>query len=122
MANQSQTLILWRAEHPTLTIDELAGAVGLNTELLKRLVGYGIIKPVINGSARPRFPVSSIERLECVLRLRRDLGVNLAGAAVILEMRDHIKDLQCELSRQRRRVGKLTGVLKEYAAVTTDRF
>jgi hypothetical protein len=38
------------------------------------------------------------------VRLRRDLGVNLAGVAVILQMRDQIKTLHRELERLRRLV------------------
>jgi hypothetical protein len=34
-----------------------------------------------------------------VIRLRRDLRVNLAGVAVILEMRQHIEELQKDLER-----------------------
>jgi len=37
------------------------------------------------------------------LRLSRDLGVNLAGAAVISDMRERIVSLQSELLRLRRR-------------------
>jgi len=37
------------------------------------------------------------------MRLRRDLGVNLAGVAVILEMRERIENLQRELELLRRR-------------------
>jgi MerR family transcriptional regulator/heat shock protein HspR len=50
------------------------------------------------------FPASAVERLCCIVRLRRDLGVNLAGVAVILQMRDQIKALQRELERLRRLV------------------
>jgi DNA-binding transcriptional MerR regulator len=47
------------------------------------------------------FPISCIERLRRIIRLRRDLRVNLAGVAVILEMRQHIEELQKELARLR---------------------
>jgi hypothetical protein len=36
------------------------------------------------------------------MRLRRDLGVNLAGATVILEMRERLRSLQAELERLHR--------------------
>jgi DNA-binding transcriptional MerR regulator len=54
-----------------------------------------------------RFPISCIERLRRIVRLRRDLGVNLAGVAVILEMRPRMEELQKELERLRRSTGSL---------------
>ncbi|MGH9812821.1 MAG: chaperone modulator CbpM, partial [Candidatus Acidiferrales bacterium] len=38
-----------------------------------------------------------LERLEVILSLTRDLGVNLAGVEVILNMREKIEDLQGEV-------------------------
>jgi MerR family transcriptional regulator/heat shock protein HspR len=45
-----------------------------------------------------------VERLQRIVRLRRDLGVNLAGIAVILDMRERIVNLQKELRRLRGRL------------------
>ena len=43
-----------------------------------------------------------MERLGRILRLRRDLGVNLAGVGVILEMAERIENLQREIDLLRR--------------------
>ena len=60
---------------------------------------YGVIEPA-PGSASPiLFPIAAIDRLRCAVRLRRDLGVNLAGAAVIVKMRERLRTLQAELER-----------------------
>ena len=93
------TLVLWRTQQPLLPIEELARAAGLHIGLVEQLVEYGVIEPA-PGSASPiLFPVAAIDRLRCAVRLRRDLGVNLAGAAVIIEMRERLRGLRAELER-----------------------
>jgi hypothetical protein len=80
-------------------VEELARAAGLHLGIVRQLVEYGVIEPS-PGSASPMlFPVAAIDRLRCAVRLRRDLGVNLAGAAVIVEMRERLRALQAELER-----------------------
>lgn len=94
-------LVLWRTQQSLLPIDELAHAAGLHIALVEQLVEYGVIEPA-PGSAPILFPVAAIERLRCAVRLRRDLGVNLAGAAVIVEMRERLRSLRAELERLQR--------------------
>lgn len=92
-------LVLWRTQQPLLPIEELALAAGLHIGFVEQLVEYGVIEPA-PGSASPiLFPAASIDRLRCAVRLRRDLGVNLAGAAVIVEMRERLRSLRAELER-----------------------
>ena len=49
----------------------------------------------------PLFPRSSLERLRRIVRLSRDLGINLAGIAAVLDMRERIESLQKEVERLR---------------------
>ncbi len=96
------TLVVWRTEHALLTIEELASAAGLHPELVAKFVSYGLLEPDASDSAL--FPASAVERLRCIVRLRHDLGVNLAGIAVILDMRAKMEALQRELERLRKRL------------------
>ena len=98
-------LVLWRTQQSLLPIDELARAAGMHIGLVEQLVEYGVIEAA-PGSASPMlFPVAAIDRLRCAVRLRRDLGVNLAGAAVIVEMRERLRSLRAELKRLHRLAG-----------------
>ena len=87
-----------------LSLDELAQATGLHPDQIESFVRFGLVEPA-GGEAEIRFSVAAIDRLRTIVRLRRDLGVNLAGVAAILEMRDHMADLQRELQELRRRLG-----------------
>jgi DNA-binding transcriptional MerR regulator len=98
---KSGTLVLWSSEHSLLPVQEVAREAGMHIGLVERLVEFGVIEPDVASSRL--FAASAVDRLRCVMRLRRDLGVNLAGAAVILEMREQLRSLRAELERMRRR-------------------
>lgn len=96
------TLVLWRTQQSLLPIEELARAAGLHIRLVEQLVEYGVVEPAPGSDSPILFPVSAIDRLRCAGRLRRELGVNLAGAAVIVEMRERLRSMRAELERFRR--------------------
>ncbi|MFQ5349852.1 MAG: MerR family transcriptional regulator, partial [Thermoanaerobaculia bacterium] len=66
-----------------------------------------------------------LERLETILTLTREMGVNLAGVEVILNMRDQLEELQQELERAsgrlRRQHAERRGVARRYALVKLRR-
>ena len=66
------------------------------------LVREGILDPANDAldwgrAGRWRFHISSVRRVRTVVRLQRDLGVNLPGAALALELLDRIAELQRRL-------------------------
>ena len=78
-----------------LTLDDLALHAGLHPALVKRLVEFGLITPVTQGSME-LFDPSAISRLRTIARLRGSLGVNLAGVSVILDLVEKVCTLQRE--------------------------
>jgi len=98
MRNEVITLLSGVAvedEH-TISLLELCQYCALSAEQLINMVEYGILDPM-----EPRvscsqwtFSSNSIFRVQTVLRLQRDLDVNLAGAALALELMDEIKALR----------------------------
>jgi MerR family transcriptional regulator, heat shock protein HspR len=71
-----------------------------------------LIEPTASTRSGPLFHRSSLERLRRITRLRRDLGINLAGIAAVLDMRERIESLQKEVARLRGRLqrAEYTGV------------
>lgn len=92
-----------RTEHSLLTLEDLASAAGLHPELVDVFVRHQLVEPIANTGSRPLFSTSSVERLERILRIRHDLGVNLAGVGVILELMERTQHLQRELEQLRAR-------------------
>lgn len=104
MAADRNALVLWRVAHSCLTLEELAGRAGVHPELVEKFVSYGLLEPLAEAGGARLFAPSAVERLRAIVRLRRDLGVNLAGIAVILEMRERIEALREEIERLRKRI------------------
>lgn len=84
-----------------LTHEQLATACGLSLVRLSRLVELGLVEPDAAGSRL--FSVAAAARLRKMLRLRADLGVNLAGAEIIVDLLGRLDRLEAELARARSR-------------------
>ncbi len=103
MSESRLDLILCRFEEERFTLEALATRAGLHPTVLEALVDYGLLEPVERVGTHVVFDATSLERLRTIERLRRDLGVNLAGIAVILDLRDRLSALQHEVTLWRRR-------------------
>jgi chaperone modulatory protein CbpM len=85
-----------------ISLDELCRHCTVETEDVVTLVREGILDPANDAldwgrAGRWRFHISSVRRVRTVVRLQRDLGVNLPGAALALELLDRIAELQRRL-------------------------
>jgi len=87
-----------------LTFDVVAQTVGARRSLVVRLAQQGLIETVAGESEtdEPRVPRRVVIQLRRMQRLRRDLGVNFAGAAVILDLVGRIEQLNRELAMKGR--------------------
>lgn len=83
-------------DQQTISLAELCHSCLLSAEQIMGMVEHGIIQPLapVANNARWQFGNSSVTRIQTAMRLQRDLGVNLAGAALALELLDEIKTLR----------------------------
>jgi DNA-binding transcriptional MerR regulator len=79
----------------TLTAGELATAAGLSAARLAQLVRFGLVEATPPGSGT--FTAATAARLRRMLRLRADLGVNLVGAAIVVDLLERLECLEAEL-------------------------
>ena len=96
-------LVPRRTFQERLSLDAVAARVGLHPVLVERFVEFGLVEPVERTGAELRFDAACLPRLIAISRLRADLGVNLHGVAVILDLVDRLAALQSELAWLRRR-------------------
>jgi len=82
----------------SLTLGELSRCCGVHAEFIVELVQEGIIDPLDRDPASWRFTGLSLLRVNRALRLRRDLGINLAGIALAFELMDEIDQLRARLN------------------------
>jgi hypothetical protein len=87
-----------------LTCDVVAETVGARRSLVVRLARQGLIETLESKTDEPLLPRRVVVQLRRMQRLRRDLGVNFSGAAVILELIERIERLKGELIEMRSRV------------------
>ncbi len=90
-------LVLRNTSWERLTLEEAADRAGLHPILVERFVDFGLIEPVERTGAEMRFDAACLPRLIAISRLRADLGVNLQGVGVILDLVDRLSALQREL-------------------------
>jgi chaperone modulatory protein CbpM len=84
----------------TLTVQELAARCGVALDFVEQLLEVGILEASIQdsgGGDRLRFAGELTLRVHRCLRLQRDLGLNLEGVALVLELLDRIEQLEHEL-------------------------
>ena len=86
-------------EEIELTLGELSRTCQLPVEQVFELVEEGIIEPLGRDPAHWRFRGVSVRRVRCAQRLERDLRVNVAGAALALDLLDELERLRARLRR-----------------------
>jgi MerR family transcriptional regulator/heat shock protein HspR len=72
-------------------------SLGLHPDMVQQLAEFGVVE-VRQG----RVPVQQARKLQKLLRLRQSLGVNLTGAAIILDLLERIEHLEDEIERLKR--------------------
>ena len=86
-------------EEVELTLAELCQACRMPAEQVFDLVDEGVVEPVGRDPSSWRFRGISVRRVRCVQRLEQDLGVNVAGAALALELLEELERLRNRLHR-----------------------
>jgi len=78
-------------------ISAVAETYDIHPQTLRLYEREGLLKPSRSDGNTRLYTQEDIERLELILNLTRDLGVNLAGVEVILNMRQRMKEMQREI-------------------------
>ncbi len=88
-----------RAEPKYVMISVVAERYGIHPQTLRLYEREGLIKPARSSGNTRLYDDEAIRRLEIILTLTRDLGVNLAGVEVILNMKERMDQMQGEVDR-----------------------
>ena len=89
-------------DQPVYTIRIAAQLVGVHQQTLRTYEREGLLIPARTSGRQRLYSQADIERLLMIRRLIDELGVNLAGADIILRLRQQIDELQTE-NRQLKR-------------------
>lgn len=77
-----------------LTLGEICRACSVHAECIVELVAEGVLTPAGQQPVDWRFSGTQLRRVRIALRLQDDLGVNLPGAALALQLLDEIHELR----------------------------
>jgi chaperone modulatory protein CbpM len=82
-----------------MSLSDLCQVCTVSSERVVQLVDEGLVEPVGREPAEWRFSGRSIRRVVVAERLSRDLRLNAAGAALVLDLLDEVKQLRQRLIR-----------------------
>lgn len=86
-------------EQTELTLGDLCRACAVENSAIMELVEEGVLNPAGGAPGEWRFTGLHLHRARIAARLQRDLGVNLAGAALALELLEEMALLRARLHR-----------------------
>jgi MerR family transcriptional regulator/heat shock protein HspR/chaperone modulatory protein CbpM len=90
-------VVVSRSGDRLVTFEQAARLTQTSITILERFAALGLIEPV-----ESMLRLSDLTRVVQIMRLRRDLGLNLVGAAMVLDMATEIAQLRSQLQALRR--------------------
>ncbi|HEY6000093.1 MAG TPA: MerR family transcriptional regulator [bacterium] len=85
-------------ETPLFMISVVAELLGIHPQTLRLYEREGYVRPRRTRGGTRLYSEADVETVRRILHLTRDLGVNLAGVEVVLEMRRKLERMQAELA------------------------
>ncbi|MBW1980042.1 MAG: hypothetical protein JRJ12_02370 [Deltaproteobacteria bacterium] len=75
----------------------------MHPDMIRVFIRWGLLEPAVE-EPEQLFPDTLVPRIWKIIRLRRDLGINLAGIGLVLDLLDRIEELERELAWVRNRL------------------
>jgi MerR family transcriptional regulator, heat shock protein HspR len=98
-------------------ISAVAEQYAIHPQTLRLYEREGLLKPSRSDGNTRLYTDEDLERLEVILKLTRDLGVNLAGVEIILNMREKMEAMQRQIEEF---IAQLNVELKERVAAARE--
>lgn len=94
--DRTQLIVITAEVDPELTLEEICNACQVEPEFIQQLIDYGVIEPK-ELSQGLSFGAEHLYRVKRAVHLHRDLEINMAGIALILEMLEQMESMQNRL-------------------------
>jgi len=85
-------------EQAELTLADISRTCRVHAEYIIELVDEGVLAPLGREPVLWRFTGGHTHRVTVALRLQRDLGINLAGVALVLQLLDEVEELRSRIN------------------------
>ncbi|MFN2469732.1 MAG: heat shock protein transcriptional repressor HspR [Gaiellaceae bacterium] len=91
-------------EHPRYMISIAAELVGMHPQTLRVYEQKGLVRPKRTAGNTRLYSERDLERLRLIQRLTTELGLNLAGAELVLRLEDELRRTQSRIERLERQL------------------
>ena len=82
-----------------LSMFEICRVCNRHAEWIVELVNEGVLDPIGSDQEQWRFTGTSLKKAHTAMRLERDLGLNLEGIALVLDLMEELAELRERLCR-----------------------
>lgn len=93
-------------DEPVYLISIVAKILDIHPQTLRQYERENLIRPSRSNGRIRLYSQRDIDKIKLILRLTRDLGVNLAGVDIILRLKDNVDDMEQEIAALRHEVAK----------------
>ncbi|WP_024787913.1 MULTISPECIES: heat shock protein transcriptional repressor HspR [unclassified Lebetimonas] len=94
-------------DEPVYLISVVSKMLNIHPQTLRQYEREGLIKPNRTEGKMRLYSQRDIDRLKLILSLVRDLGVNLAGVEIVLQLKEEIEALQEEMEALKKAQGQI---------------
>ncbi|AQW86052.1 heat shock transcriptional regulator, MerR family [Campylobacter pinnipediorum subsp. caledonicus] len=88
-------------DEPLYLISVVAKVLSIHPQTLRQYEREGLLEPSRTDGRMRLYSQRDVDKIKMILRLTRDLGVNLAGVDVILKLKDQIDDFENTINELR---------------------
>ena len=96
---------MYSYDEPVYLISVVSKILNIHPQTLRQYEREGLIKPSRTEGKMRLYSQRDIDKLRLILSLVRDLGVNLAGVEIILQLKEEIENLQKEIEKLKKQQG-----------------
>jgi MerR family transcriptional regulator/heat shock protein HspR len=98
---------MYSYDEPVYLISVVSKILNIHPQTLRQYEREGLIKPSRTEGRMRLYSQRDIDRLKLILSLVRELGVNLAGVEIILQLKEEIEELQKEVEALKKQQGQI---------------
>lgn len=88
-------------DEPVYLISVVAHMLDIHPQTLRQYEREGLVEPSRTGGRMRLYSQRDINRMKLILRLTRQMGVNLAGVDIVLQLKEQIDQMQEEIDQLR---------------------
>ena len=94
-------------DEPVYLISVVATMLDIHPQTLRQYEREGLVEPSRTQGRMRLYSQCDIERMKLILRLTRQMGVNLAGVDIVLQLKEQINEMQKEIDELREELSKV---------------